>query len=170
MDANEALSKLGVVFDGLGLRQSRLKSKRKNAQYKLTWKPERHQWLTVVIWTTITVTGPLPGKRTPIQTLLFGNKLANRHIWIFSGTLRFRHNKEVFKKRLRKRAELAQALAESVVYCPSHPGPVTLKVTDGCLAWACTKLGCPFRGYVPETLSAQIKCHTPAGFWRSRCE
>lgn len=170
MNAQEALSKLGRSFLGLGLHQSSLKSKRKNAQYKFTWRPERHQWLTMVVWTTITNDGPLPDKQAPIQILLFGNKLAKRCIWMFSRTKRFRRDKEVFSKRLRKRAELAQALAESVVYCPSHPGPVTLKVIDGKLAWRCTKLDCPFRGYVPEALSDTVRRHTSSGFWHSHCE
>lgn len=170
MNANEALEKLGTVFTGLGLHQSDLKSKRTQAQYKLTRKPERHQWLTVVVWTTVTKDGPLPSKHTPIQILLFGNKLANRHVWTFYGTKRFRHNKEAFKKRLRKRAELAVALSESVKYCPHHPGPVTLKVTEGWMTWTCGTPGCPFRGYVQDTLSRAVERHTPSGFWHSRCE
>ncbi|MBP9686576.1 MAG: hypothetical protein KBD66_02125 [Candidatus Doudnabacteria bacterium] len=168
MDAYEALETLGGIVGGLGFRWKDLKTNRRNAQYKFTRKPAKHQWLTVVVWTAVTAEGPLPDKKVPIQILLFGNTLAERYVWTFSETKRFRKRKERFRTRLHRRAVLAAELSDSVVPCSQHPGPLPLRVFDDRVAWTCMAPGCAHRGYVPEKLSKQLKRHTPQSFWKRR--
>lgn len=168
MDAYEALETLGSIVGGLGFQWKDLKTTRRNAQHKFTRKPAKHQWLTAVVWTAVTADGPLPDKQIPIQIFLFGNALADRHVWIFSETKRFRKRKEAFHKRLRCRAALAAELSDSVVPCPQHPGPLPLRIVDDQVAWTCMAPECTHRGYVPKQLSRQLKRHTPQSFWKRR--
>jgi hypothetical protein len=168
MNAQEAMHVLEEVYHGLGFSWQEPKSRRANAQYKFTRKPYQNQWLTAVIWTAVTKTGVLPNTKTPIQTIVFGNKLPDRYVWMFSETKRFRKNKVRCAKRLHKRARLAAELTDSVVQCPSHPGPLPLRVASDQLAWVCIAPECTHRGYVPKTLSAQVRSQTPKSFWCSR--
>jgi hypothetical protein len=164
----EAMARLRWILWGLGLRSRRLKSSRKNAQRKFVRKPQRHQWLTVIIWTTVTANGPLPGKRLPVQTILFGNKTPNRFLWIFKGTMRFRKKRVRFAKRLRRRAELAIKLSESVQYCTHHAGVMTLKVRNNHICWCCIKEGCNTCIPIDPDLSKAIKRQTSQGFWLAK--
>lgn len=166
----EAMARLRAVLWGLGFYSRKLKSNRANAQRRFVYKPRKHRWITVVIWTTVSKDGPLPNKRLPIQILLFGNKLQDRFLWIFTGTRRFRKDKVKFRQRLRHRAELAKQLSESVHYCPHHTGVVTLKVNsnNNNIDWCCTKPGCEFRSPIDPTLSKKIAHETPKSFWRSK--
>jgi hypothetical protein len=165
MSSSEALDRLRIILAGLGMYCAPLKTRRKNAQRKFTRKPAKHKWLTVVIWTTITAAGPLPGKRLPVQIILFGNKTPDRFLWIFKGTMRFRKKRVSFAKRLRRRAELAIKLSESVQCCTHHAGVMTLKVRNNTICWCCVNEGCNTCIPIDPTLSKQIERQTPRGFW-----
>ena len=165
MTAQKAMQVLAEVYHGLGFSWLEPKSRRTNAQYKFTRKAAKNQWLTTVIWTAVTKDGVLPDKNVRIQTIVFGNKLPERFVWIFSETKRFRKNKVRCAKRLRTRARLAAELTDSAVWCPTYPGPLPLRVVEGQLAWVCTHHECTHCAPVPVELSEQIKRQTPKSFW-----
>lgn len=168
MTMQHAILRLLSILSGLGFACTNLHAQNANAQRKLSKQFYNDQWLSILIWTTVTAQGPLPKGKKSVQMLLLGRGTEKKVIWQMKHTLRFR-GRDKFAIRLRRRAELLMRLAESVEYCHDHHGPMSLGVSKrDVLCWCCTHSGCDTRIPIDCKLSDEVKGETPVRFWEEK--
>lgn len=165
MSMSEGIQRLLAILTGLGFTCTNINCKNKNAQRKLS--RQINEWLSIIIWTTITAYGPLPKGAKAVKTILIG-KGQGEVLWKMKKTPRYK-NRDKFAERFRRRVETIIKLGRSFEHCQEHPGPMIPVVDEqDCINWQCTHNDCTTRIPVDPTLSNQIKSETSARFWNAK--
>ncbi len=165
MSMSEGIRRLLEILVGLGFACANINSRNINAQRKLS--KQINEWLSIIIWTTLTASGPLPKGTKAVKTILIGKK-QEEVLWKMKKTPRYR-NREKFAKRFRRRVETLIKLAESVEYCEQHNGPMKLMVSGrDVICWQCTHADCDIQIPIDYTLSDEVKGETSDRFWNKK--
>ncbi len=165
MSMSEGIQRLLAILAGLNFSCTNINCRNKDAQRKLS--KQINEWLSIIIWTTITAYGPLPKGAKAVKTILIG-KGQEEVLWKMKKTPRYK-NRDKFAKRFRRRVETLIRLGESVEYCEEHRDVMTLVVDErDVICWKCIHTDCSTRIPISPKLSDQVKSETSARFWNAK--
>lgn len=166
MSMSEGIQRLLAILVDLGFACTNINCRNKEAQRKLS--KQINEWLSVIIWTTITASGPLPKGTKAVKTILVGKRL-DEALWMMKKTPRHKKSREAFAEIFRRRVETLIRLGESMERCEHHNEPMKLIVSGrDIICWQCMHSDCNTRIPIDWALSDQVKSETPDHFWNKK--